>query len=144
MKNFSNTAATMDYNNCIWVNDYDRFGNLTTSTPYRNFADAINSTIEAVSTINQYFSERFHYVRKSAFVWENKVGKKMCIERKGDLFLHIADTWVAISAHYDVDMEKVNEMCDNKAFLLQLFGLTLLDNDRLFAYADELYGKVGN
>ena len=147
MENNTNNQnnTIMDYNNCIWVNHYDRHGELSTSTPYSNFADAITSVEEMLNLVNPRFSEDRQFERKSAFVWENKKGMAIRIETKGDLFMHIADTWVAVSANYDCDPDTLNDMTHNKAFLLRLFGLTLLDNKRMFAFADEIWGKsVGN
>lgn len=131
----------MDYNNCIWVNHYDRHGELSTSTPYANFADAIASVEEMLNLINHRFSEDRQFERKSAFVWGNKRGYSIRIETKGDLFMHIADEWVAVSANYDIDLEWLDKMAHDKNFLIWLFGVTLLDTKKMFAYADMLYGK---
>lgn len=131
----------MDYNNCIWVNHYDRHGELSTSTPYANFADAIASVEEMLNLVNPRFSEDRQFERKSAFVWGNKRGYAIRIETKGDLFMHIADEWVAVSANYDIDLEWLDKMAHDKNFLIWLFGVTLLDTKKMFAYADMLYGK---
>lgn len=134
----------MDYNNCIWVNHYDRHGELSTSTPYANFADAIASVEYMLNLVNPHSSDEWHFVRKSAFVWENKRALAIHIETKGDLFMHISDMWVGVSANYaNCDLDKLNETANDKAFLLRLFGLTQLDNERMFAFADEFWGKVG-
>ena len=139
--NNQNTTI-MDYNNCIWVNHYDRHGELSTSTPHANFADAIASVEEMLNLVNPHFSEDRQFERKSAFVWENKKGHAIRIETKGDLFMHIGDMWVGVSANYaNCDPDLLNEMTHDKAFLLRLFGLTLLDTKRMFAFADEIWGK---
>ena len=131
----------MDYNNCIWVNHYDRHGELSTSTPHSNFADAIASVEEMLNLVNPRFSEDRQFERKSAFVWENKRGFAIRIETKGDLFMHIADTWVAVSANYGIDLDWLDRMTHDKDFLIWLFGVTHLETKKMFAYADMLYGK---
>jgi len=136
-----NTTKVMDYNNCVWVNHYDRYGELASSTPHATYADAIASVEDMLALINPHFSERLRFTRKSGFSWSAPAGSEIRIETKGDLFKHIADEWVGISANYDIDLDWLDKMTHDKTFLMWLFGVTLLDTKKMFAYADMLYGK---
>lgn len=141
MNNNTKNTNTMDYTNCIWVNHYDRRGNRTESTPYNTISDAIESTEELLSLVNHRFSTDWVYNRISNFVWKNNRGAEIRIELQGDLLMHIRDTWIAVCCNYDT--EKLG-ICTDANYLWLIFSATQLDNEKLFAIADQIYGKGGN
>lgn len=131
---------TMDYNNCIWINHYRKDGSISTSTPYASLDDALTHIDHLISGFKLCQPEH-QFVQISSTCWANDKGYTIRIEDKGDLMLHIKDTWIAISAHYDIDITKAPT---EPMFLLLVLALTNLETDKLFAFADKLYKGTDN
>ena len=125
----------MKQNNLIWANRYGRTGELKSSTPFQSFEDAIRYTEEVVEVFNKSVPDKYRLNRKGAFLWGDKGGYTIRIEKSGSPFLYVRDAWVGISANYTEYIPKEDWFIN---LLLGWFGI---NTGKLVEFAEQFYAQ---
>lgn len=135
--NNTNLISKMKENNntTVWVNHYNRHGQMTESIPYQSFADAINATEELVTITNQFMPKHLQYTRTGEFYWEDgrDKGSTIQIQLVGNPLLYLRNEWIAISANYSDEIPRSDWFIN---LLYQWYGL---DTDGLERFAEQFY-----
>lgn len=124
-------------NKFVFANTYNRNGEMTDSTPYDCYEDAIASCERVVDLLTRFGGENFTRTEDS---WTN--GRfTLTIESAGDIDLYLRNAWQAYGANYT--SEHINP---NKAFIrllkvrISLGGAkSVADMERILADFSEKY-----
>lgn len=131
----------MKKENTVWMNHYDRRGNMSDSVP-ADITEVMDILIDLVHRYNTVMKgkEDWLYKQVSTFRWENAKGMSIRVESFGNPLLYIKNLWVAISANYPINAEDINT---DEDFIYSLYKEFGTDEKKIEDFAESFYTLIG-